>query len=139
MVRPASSVAAPDVELLADLLVAWPALFFFGMGIVALTRPAHVVDRFGVIVESLDGRNEIRSVYGGFGVAVTILLGWAVVTDGRGELWIPSVIAVLCFGMAAGRVVSMVVDRTRGSAVVWRYVGLELALTASLFASHTLR
>ncbi len=128
-----------DVDLIADLLVAWPALFFLGMGVVALTQPAHVVDRFGVTVESLDGRNEIRSVYGGFGVAVALLLGWAVVTDGRGELWIPSVIAVLCFGMAVGRVLSMIADRTRGSAVVWRYVGLELALTASLFASHALR
>lgn len=127
------------MELVADLLVAWPAIFFLGMGLMALTRPAHVVDRFGTEVETLDGRNEIRSVYGGFGVAVAVLLAWAIVTDGRGELWIPSVIAVLCFGMAAGRVLSLVADRTRGSAVVWRYVGLELALAASLFASHTVR
>jgi hypothetical protein len=127
------------VEVLADLLVAWPALFFLGMGLVALGRPGRVIDRFGVTVESLEGRNEIRSVYGGFGVAVGFLLGWAVFTDGRGELWIPSVIAVLCFGMAVGRLVSMAADRTRGSAVVWRYVVLELALAASLFVSHTLR
>ena len=127
------------MEIVADLLVAWPALFFLGMGVVALTRPAHVVDRFGTEVETLDGRNEIRSVYGGFGVAVAFLLAWAVFTSGRGELWIPSVIAVLCLGMAIGRLVSLVADRTRGSAVVWRYVGLELALAASLFVSHTLR
>ncbi len=127
------------MELLADLLVAWPALFFLGMGALALARPGQVVDRFGTRVDSLDGRNEIRSVYGGFGVAVAFLLGWAIFTDGRGELWIPSVIAVLCFGMAVGRVVSLLADRTKGSAVVWRYVLLELVLTASLFVSHTLR
>lgn len=127
------------MEALADVLVAWPALFFLGMGLLALARPGQVVDRFGTTVDGLDGRNEVRSVYGGFGVAVAFLLGWAIVTDGRGELWIPSVIAVLCFAMAIGRVVSMLADRTRGSAVVWRYVGLEVALTASLFVSHTLR
>lgn len=127
------------MELLADLLVAWPAAFFLGMGLTALTRPAHVVDRFGTEVETLDGRSEVRSVYGGLGIAVAFLLVWAILTDGRGELWIPSVIAVLCFGMAVGRLVSLVADRTRGSAIVWRYVGLELALAASLFASHTLR
>ena len=127
------------MELLADLLVAWPALFFLGMGVLALARPGQVVDRFGTTVDSLDGRNEVRSVYGGFGVAVAFLLGWAVFTDGRGELWIPSVIAVLCFGMAVGRLVSLPLDRTPGSPVVWRYVLLELAMAASLFASHTLR
>jgi len=127
------------VEVVADVLVAWPALFFLGLGVTALLRPAHVVDRFGTEVETLDGRNEVRSVYGGSGVAVAFLLAWAVFTDGRGELWIPSVIAVLCFGMAVGRLVSLVADRTVGSAIVWRYVGLDLALTVSLFASHTLR
>lgn len=127
------------MELLADLLVAWPALFFLGMGLLALIRPARVVDRFGTEVRTVDGRNEIRSVYGGFGVAAAFLLGWAVATDGRGELWIPSVLAVLAFGMAVGRLVSMAADRTPGSAVVWRYVTLELAMAVSLFASHTLR
>jgi hypothetical protein len=125
--------------VVADLLVAWPALFFLGMGLTALARPAHVGSRFGTEVETLDGRNEVRSVYGGSGIAAAVLLAWAVFTDGRGELWIPSVIAVLCFGLAVGRLVSLVADRTRGSGVVWRYGGLELAIAVSLFASHTLR
>ena len=127
------------MEVVADLLVAWPAVFFLGMGLLALARPADVVARFGVTVDTLAGRAEVRSVYGGLGVAVALLLGWAVVTDGRGELWIPSVVAVLAFGMAVGRVLSLALDRTRGPAVVWRYVVLELAIAVSLFASHTLR
>ncbi|MEJ7834459.1 MAG: DUF4345 family protein [Nocardioides sp.] len=123
----------------ADILVLLPALFFAGMGALALAMPTLVVDRFGVAVTSIDGRNEIRSVYGGFGLAVAALLVWAALTEGRGQLWIPSVIAVLCFGMAVGRLVSLALDRTSGSAVVWRYVALELALAVALFASHTLR
>ena len=60
-------------------------------------------------------------------------------TDGRGQLWIPSVVAVLAFGMAAGRALSLLLDRSRGSAVVWGFVALELALAVALFGSHTLR
>ncbi len=127
------------MELLADLLIAWPALFFLGMGLVALARPDRVGDRFGTTGGTGDGRNEVRSVYGGFGVAVAGLLAWAILTEGRGELWIPSVIAVATFGMAIGRLVSLALDRNRGSGVVWQFVVLELAIAVSLFASHTLR
>ncbi len=128
-----------DVDLLADALIALPLLFFLGMGLLALARPDRVVDRFGIGVDTVAGRTEVRSVYGGFGLAAAGLLAWAVTTDGRGALWIPSVLAVLTFGMAVGRTLSLVLDRSRGTAVVWGFVALELALAVSLFASHTVR
>lgn len=127
------------MELLADLLIAGPALFFAGMGALALARPDRVVDRFGIGVDTVPGRAEVRSVYGGFGLAVAGLLAWAVSTEGRGQLWIPSVVAVACFGMAVGRALSLVLDRSRGDATTWRFVALEAALAVALFASHTLR
>lgn len=125
--------------MLADLLLWAVATFFLGMGVVAIARPSGVVDRFGIDVTTADGRGEIRAVYGGFGIAVAALLVWAVFTEGRGELWIPSVLAVAVFGMAVGRTLSMLLDRTRGSAVAWRFTALELVLAVALFASHTLR
>ncbi|WP_203336116.1 DUF4345 family protein [Nocardioides limicola] len=127
------------MTLLALLLVGWPAIFFLGMGIVGLLRPDRVVDRFGTVVNTVDGRNEIRSVYGGFGIAVALLLGWSLVTDGPGQRWIPIAIAVAIGGMALGRGVSMLLDRSRGSAVVWRYVLLEAAIVVSLLAAVCVR
>lgn len=127
------------MELLADLLIAGPALFFLGMGLWALAWPTRVVDRFDTEVRTVDGRNEIRAVYGGFGIVTAAVLGWAVFTDGNGEMWIPSVVSILVLGMALGRVISFALDRTKGSAVTWQFVGLELVLAAALFGSHVVR
>lgn len=127
------------VGQLADALVLLPAAFFAGMGGLALLRPARIVDRFSVEVGSVDGRNEIRSVYGGFGLAVCGLLVWASYSEGRGEVWVPGTVAALCLGMAAGRLVSFVLERTRGSAVVWSFLLVELALALALLGSCALR
>jgi hypothetical protein len=124
---------------LADGLVLLPAAFFVGMGSLALARPSRIVDRFSIEVASVDGRNEIRSVYGGFGLAVSVLLVWASFTDGRGEVWIPGTMAVLCLGMASGRVVSIALDRTHGTTVVWSFMLLELVLGLALLGSCALR
>ncbi len=127
------------MELLADVLVLVAAALFAAMGGWALARPARVVDRFGIVVTTPDGRNEVSAVYGGFGLAVSALLVFAATTDGRGELWIPSIVSVQCLGMATGRIVSMLRDRTRGSRTVWLFVAVELALAVALFGSHVLR
>jgi hypothetical protein len=124
---------------LADVLVLLSAAFFAGMGGLALVRPTRIVDRFSVEIASPDGRNEIRSVYGGFGLAVAGLLASATLTDGRGEVWLPGTVGALCVGMAAGRLVSFALDRTRGSTVVWSFLLLELALALALLGSCALR
>jgi len=124
---------------LADVLTLLPAAFFAGMGGLALVRPTRIVDRFSVEIDSTDGRSEIRAVYGGFGIAVGCLLVLAAFTEGRGEVWIPLIVATLCLGMACGRLVSFAADRTRGSAVVWSFLLVELALAAALLGACALR
>ena len=55
---------------MTDVLVLLVAAGFALMGLGALVRPRMVLDQFGVDVGTADGRNEVRAVYGGFGVAV---------------------------------------------------------------------
>jgi hypothetical protein len=107
------------------------------MGLYALAQPAGVLERFGVAVQTADGRNEVRAVYGGFGLVVAGMLVYAAFTAGRGALWIPSVIALALLGMAAGRLISMAIDRTRGGGQVWLFLAVELVLAVMLFLAHT--
>jgi len=97
---------------------------FAAMGLYALVVPHKIVDRFGVMVETGDGRNEIRAVYGGFGVAVAALLVvpafQPALTDG-----IVLAVAVALIGMAAGRVVGAVFDRPGLWPIV--FFGVEVA------------
>ena len=89
-----------------NLAVAVVALFFAGMGVAALVRPAFIWAPFGVEPTTPESRNEVRAVYGGFGLAVAVLL---VVADGKPADLRDGVliaVAVSLFGMAAGRVFS---------------------------------
>lgn len=121
----------------SELLVAWPAVFFLGMGLLALACPDRVVDRFGTDVTTLDGRGEVRAVYGGFGIAVAAVLTWSLLVDDAGRRWVALVVAVATLGMAAGRLVSFVLDQTQGSALAWRYLALEVAIAVSLWVAAT--
>lgn len=122
--------------MLGDVLTLAVALSFAGMGLYALAQPAGVLERFGVAVETVDGRNEVRAVYGGFGLVVAGMLVYAALTTGRGALWIPSVIALSLLGMAAGRLISMAIDRSRGSSQVWLFLTVEVVLAVMLFLAH---
>lgn len=103
------------------------AVFFLGMGLVALVRPAYVVAFFGMKAEGADARNEIRAVYGGFGVAVGVLLA---VTMNRQDLaaGVTLCVAIALLGMAAGRLVSFVMERPGRWPVVFFVVEIALAL-----------
>jgi hypothetical protein len=46
------------------------ALFFLGMGALAIVRPGRIVAIFGGRADTAPSRNEVRAVYGGFGMAV---------------------------------------------------------------------
>lgn len=122
--------------MLGDVLILAVALFFALMGLFALAQPAGVLERFGVAVETVDGRNEVRAVYGGFGLAVAGMLVYAAFTAGRGALWIPSVIALALVGMAGGRLISMAIDRSRGGRQVWLFLAVEVVLAVMLFLAH---
>lgn len=84
-------------------------VFFLGMGLIALIRPRHVVGLVGIRLDSGAARNEIRAVYGGFGLAIAGLL--------LASVWLPAwqsgvllAVAVALLGMAGGRVISFLCD-----------------------------
>ena len=54
------------------------AVFFLGMGIFGLAAPRALVAPFGIALGGAGTANsEVRAVYGGFGVAVAVLLALA--------------------------------------------------------------
>ncbi|HKY89528.1 MAG TPA: DUF4345 domain-containing protein [Nevskiaceae bacterium] len=98
---------------MADHAIQAVAVFFLGMGLVALVRPESILSFFGIPALTLDARNEVRAVYGGFGVAIAGLLVMALRDDGL-RAGVLVAVAVALLGMAAGRVVSAIVDRKVG-------------------------
>jgi hypothetical protein len=98
---------------MAEFLVIAVAGFFFGMGAIALARPARIVGYFGTRELTVDGRNEVRAVYGGFGIAVAALLVWTLM-DATLASGILTTVAISLIGMASGRIVSRLIDGTPG-------------------------
>jgi hypothetical protein len=86
------------------------AVFFAGMGLAALVRPAFIWAPFGVEPTTPDSRSEVRAVYGGFGLAIAALL--VLTDDSAADLrdGVLIAVAVSLVGMAAGRVVSALVE-----------------------------
>ena len=46
------------------------AVFFVLMGLMGLFTPERIQAPFGTTVQTVEGRNEVRAVYGGFGIAM---------------------------------------------------------------------
>lgn len=115
------------------------AVFFFGMGIYALAAPAAMIRVFGIELPEARSRSEVRAVYGGFGLAVAGVLGFAALESQSGSLRTGIVITVglALAGMAFGRVVSAVIDGRTPFYPNWFYFLVEafgataLLLTAS--------
>ena len=111
-----------------NLAAALVAAFFAGMGILALVRPALMWAPFGVAPTTPAARSEVRGVYGGFGLAIAALL---VVSDDAaagvrdGAL---IAVAVSLVGMAAGRVVSGLVEPRALLGAPGFFLVVELAL-----------
>ena len=108
------------------LPVAAVAAFLAAMGLYALAHPEGVTLLFGTPSLTRDGRNEVRAVYGGFGLAMAGLLVAAL----RGAAWGPGAIlavAVALFGMAGGRGVSLALDGAPGR-YPWLFLGVEILL-----------
>lgn len=85
------------------------AAAFAGMGVAGLLKPQFVMDYFGVSLTK-DGRNEVRAVYGGFGLAIGGALIWAT-QNGRYGAGIIFTVAVALAGMATGRAISAAIER----------------------------
>jgi hypothetical protein len=110
------------------------AIGFAGMGIAALVRPAFIWAPFGVEPTTPESRSEVRAVYGGFGLAIAALL---VLTDDSVALrdGVLVAVAVSLLGMAAGRVVSALVEprtllRSPGFFLLVEAAAAGLTLTA---------
>lgn len=87
------------------------AALFAVMGVGALAAPDRVTAQFGIPPLSLAGRNEVRAVYGGFGVAMAGLLIVASLDDTIRD-GVAVAVAVALVGMAVGRLISAIVDRS---------------------------
>ena len=119
---------------MVSLLVISVAVFFLGMGIVGLWRPALVLGLFDTAVTTSEGRNEVRAVYGGYGVAMGVLLvgSLAMPTPLRSGILLCAAVATL--GMALGRLISFGIDGRAGFYPLL-FLGVEAALFASLFGA----
>jgi len=113
------------------------AVGFAAMGLAALIRPADVLAQFGVSVETADGRNEVRAVYGGFGLAVAGLLAVAALGEPATANGILVAVAFALIGMAAGRLLSALRERPTGLYPVWTYFAIELASAAVLLVAQS--
>jgi hypothetical protein len=101
------------------------------MGLYALAVPARVLAFFGVSVMTADGRNEVRAVYGGYGVAIAAVLCAALVfPDLRRGILVCQAAALV--GMAGGRLVSALVDRPPGF-YPWLFGFFEVVMAAGLW------
>lgn len=103
------------------------------MGVVALLKPAFVTSIFGQPSIGADMRNEVRAVYGGFGVAISAVL--------LASLWLPGIqsgvlltVGMALLGMAGGRLVSFLTEPTVGKFPLVFTVAEVLLGGALLFA-----
>ncbi|MGH8453943.1 MAG: DUF4345 family protein [Nevskiales bacterium] len=112
-----------------DIAVLIVALGFALMGGTAPIRPASVGRYFDVRIESVDGRNEVRAVYGGFGLAMALALFLATeLPDLRAG--VVACVALALAGMAGGRLFSALLERP--GFWPWFFCGVETAAAALL-------
>ncbi|WP_099038977.1 DUF4345 domain-containing protein [Mycobacterium neglectum] len=115
-------------------VIAVIGVFFAGMGCYALAAPAAIIRPFGITLGSAAARSEVRAVYGGFGLAIAGVLGYAAVADGDVRTGILIAVGAALAGMAFGRLVSAVLDERTAFYPNWFYCLVEAVAAATLFA-----
>jgi hypothetical protein len=115
---------------LNDLPVLLAILGFVVMGIGALVSPQRVSRQFDIPTLTAAGRNEVRAVYGGFGLAMAAGLAAALAVPGL-RAGVCLAVAAALAGMAGGRLVSAGIDRTLGRLPAL-YLMLEAVMAAAL-------
>jgi hypothetical protein len=99
------------------------ALFAF-MELVSIVAPTLITAQFGIHKLDREGRNEVRAVYGGFGVAMAgVLIAAVLIPDIRAGVTLT--VGLALGGMAVGRVLSAVMDHGIARQPVF-YLILEL-------------
>jgi hypothetical protein len=109
------------------------ALFFLGMGVYALAAPRALIRPFGVTLESATSRSEVRAVYGGFGLAIAAVLGYAAFRGGDLQKGVLITVGIALAGMALGRLVSAMFDERTPFYPNWLYFVVEAVAAAALF------
>lgn len=99
--------------LLANGILGVLALAFALMGLVAFTAPVWVTRQFDIPTLSAAGRNEVRAVYGGFGLMMAAMLVIALTAPAL-RAGIAATVGAALAGMAAGRLISAALDRGIG-------------------------
>ncbi|AFT99671.1 MULTISPECIES: DUF4345 family protein [Nocardia] len=120
------------MSVVSIVLIALVALFFAAMGVFGLLRPSQLVDPLGLLADRADARAEVRAVYGGFGIAIAVILGLAAADVGDLRFGACVAVAAALGGMAFGRVWSSVVESPSAFYPVWFYLVLEVILAAML-------
>ncbi|MGA5762058.1 DUF4345 family protein [Nonomuraea bangladeshensis] len=111
------------------------AVFFLGMGLFGLAAPAALIRPFRIIADSSEARNEVRAVYGGFGVAVSALLLVALADAAGMRTGVVITVAVSLLGMALGRLVGRAIEQPAAFYPVWCYFWVEVTVGGALLAS----
>lgn len=112
-----------------DIAVIVIAVGFALMGLIALARPASIGEYFDVQFASVDGRNEVRAVYGGFGLAIALALVLATQVPVL-RAGVIACVSLALAGMAAGRLFSALLERP--GFWPWVFCGIEAGAAALL-------
>lgn len=108
-------------------------VFFLGMGVYALAAPQAILRPFDYDLATAEARAEVRGVYGGFGVAIAVVLGYAAVAPGEVRTGILITVGAALAGMAAGRLISAVLDDRTPFYPNWFYCLVEAIGAGALF------
>jgi hypothetical protein len=112
------------------VVTALAGLFYLALGLTALARPATLLAGFDLEAKSLDARNEVRAVYGGFPLANAALVGWCL-AGAQHAIGILLALSIATLGMALGRVVSTAIDRGIGKLPL-TFIGVEIVVAGLL-------
>ena len=121
-------------ETMVTILTLFVTVFFAGMGLLALAAPERISAINGTPTLTPAGRNEVRAVYGGFGLAMTTILALAPFLPeiGRG---VYVAVGSALGGMAGGRLVAAIFERPGQFYPSWFYCALETVMATVLFAA----
>ena len=117
---------------MSTAVIAASAVLFLAMGVLGLVAPDRLTRPFGIGLGGPDGRTETRAVYGGFGVAMAVLLALSVIREADLRPGAVIAVAVALLGMAAGRVVSRLVERPRAFYPNWLFFWVEAVIGLAL-------
>jgi Domain of unknown function (DUF4345) len=122
-----------------QLLVLLVAAGMLAMGVGALAKPSLIPAQFGSDCPTGESRSEIRAVYGGFGVASAIALGWASQSDTATARGILITFAIALGGMAVGRFIGIAIERNASLYPTITFLIIEIAAAGALMFTANAR